>query len=38
MNKSKDLRETAVTYQKEGHTYEETGDLLNKPLNRSLKK
>ena len=59
MSKSKDLRETAVAYQKEGHTYEETakvfgvvkstvhrwvkqyeetGDLSNKPLNRSFKK
>ena len=59
MSKSKDLREAAVIYQKEGHTYdetakvfgivkstvhrwvkqyEETGDLSNKPLNRSFKK
>ena len=38
MSKSKDLREAAVMYQKEGHTYEETGDLSDKPLNRGFKK
>ena len=38
MSKSKDLREAAVMYQKEGHTYEETDDLSDKPLNRGFKK
>jgi len=38
MSKRKDLRETAVAYQKEGHTYDETGDLSNKPLHRGFKK
>ena len=38
MSKSKDLMEATVTYQKEGHTYEETGDLSDKPLNRGFKK
>lgn len=38
MSKSKDLREGAVKYQKEGHTSEETDDLSNKPLNRGFKK
>lgn len=28
MSKSKDLRETAVAYQKEGHTYEETAKVF----------
>ena len=38
MSKSKDLRETAVAYKKSGNSYEETGDLSNKPLNRGFKK
>ena len=38
MSKSKDLKEAALMYQKEGHTYEETGDLSVKPLNRGFKK
>ena len=38
MSKSKDLREAAVMYQKEGHTYEETGNLSDKPLNKGFKK
>ncbi len=28
MSKSKDLREVAVAYQKEGHTYDETAKVL----------
>lgn len=28
MSKSKDLREAAVTYQKEGHTYDETAKVF----------
>lgn len=28
MSKSKDLREAAVRYQKEGHTYEETAKVF----------
>lgn len=28
MSKSKDLRETAVSYQKEGHTYDETAKVF----------
>jgi len=38
MSKSKDLREATVAYKKSGNTYEETGDLSNKPLHRGFKK